>query len=71
MNKEMTGIVVFFDKKKGWGFVKPDDSDKDIFVHYAHIQMEGFKTLEQDQTVKFELGQNDKGVCATNVVVID
>lgn len=69
--KVLKGIVAFFDAKKGWGFITPDEGDKDYFVQFSHIVMDGFKTLKPEQRVEFEIGSNDKGECATNVKVIE
>lgn len=55
-----TGIVVYFNAKKGYGFISWG-KDKDMFVHYSDINMEGFKVLQANQKVKFELGVNFKG----------
>lgn len=71
MNKKvLRGVVAFFDAKKGWGFITPDDGDKDYFVQFSHLIMDGFKTLKENQVVEFEIGTNHKGECATNVKVI-
>lgn len=56
-----TGIVVFFDAKKGYGFIKPDDNGVDIFVHFSDINVEGFKTIYKDQKVSYEIGLNKRG----------
>lgn len=62
------GTVKWFDGTKGFGFITPDGSDKDIFVHFSGIASEGFKTLEEGQAVSFELIEGAKGAQATNVV---
>lgn len=65
-----TGTVVFFNVKKGYGFISWG-KDKDMFVHYSDIVMDGFKVLQVNQKVKFELGFNVKGEPkATKVEVI-
>jgi CspA family cold shock protein len=51
--KVFTGIIEWFNPKKGLGFIKRDDGKKDIFVHYSDIQMEGFRTLEKGDKVSF------------------
>jgi CspA family cold shock protein len=63
-----TGIVKWFNEKKGYGFIAPDDGGDDLFVHHSEIKTEGFATLEEGQRVDFEVGQGTKGPCATNVV---
>ena len=55
-------------QQKGFGFITPTDGGKDLFVHMSGIQMEGFKTLKEDQTVSYETGTSDKGPMATNVI---
>jgi CspA family cold shock protein len=62
------GIVKWFDNKKGYGFIKREEGD-DIFVHYSAIQGDGFKTLNQDEKVTFELVEGPKGLQASNVLV--
>jgi len=66
----MRGTVKWFDEKKGYGFIKPDDGPKDIFVHHSSIKMEGFRTLAEKQRVEFEVEQGPKGLQATNVRVL-
>ena len=68
--KVMTGKVCWFDAKKGIGFITKDDGSGDLFVHWSNLVMEGFKTLKPGQVVSFELGQNHRGVQATNVKVL-
>lgn len=64
------GTVKWFDNKKGYGFIKREEGD-DIFVHYSAIQGEGFKTLNQDEKVSFDLVEGPKGLQASNVLVTD
>ena len=65
----MTGFVKWFNNEKGFGFIdyKPN---KDIFVHYSAIKMEGYKTLKEGDYVTFEVIDTNKGLQALNVVVI-
>ena len=63
-----TGTVKWFDSKKGYGFITPENGDKDLFVHHTSLQMEGYKTLSEAQTVSYEVGSSDRGDVATNVV---
>ncbi len=63
-----TGKVKWFSDQKGYGFITPDDGSKDLFVHHSEIQGSGFKTLSENDTVEFEVGQGQKGPCATNVM---
>ncbi|WP_317931790.1 cold-shock protein [Halioxenophilus sp. WMMB6] len=62
-----TGTVKWFNADKGFGFITPDDGSKDLFVHHSEIQMSGYKTLNEGQKVEFEVGQGQKGPCATTV----
>jgi CspA family cold shock protein len=63
-----TGTVKWFNGKKGFGFITPDDAGEDLFVHHSEIKMNGYATLEEGQRVEFEIGQGKKGPCATNVI---
>ena len=63
----MTGTVKWFDSKKGFGFISVEGGD-DVFVHFSAIQSEGYKTLEENQKVEFEVEQGPKGLQASNVV---
>ncbi len=65
----MKGTVKWFDPKKGYGFITKEDGE-DIFVHWSAIQMDGFKTLEQGQSVEFEVVDGRKGPQASNVRVL-
>ena len=57
-----------FNGGKGYGFITPQEGDKDLFVHMSSIQMDGYKTLNDGQTVDYEVGEGEKGPCAINVV---
>lgn len=67
MNSELMGTVKWFDEKKGFGFVRANGIENDIFVHYKHISGEGFKTLIKDELVLFEVVDTAKGLMATKV----
>lgn len=60
------GVVKWFNAEKGYGFIQLEDGD-DVFVHYSAIQEEGFKTLEEDQNVSFEIVEGERGPQAANV----
>jgi CspA family cold shock protein len=62
-----TGKVKWFNEKKGFGFIVPDDGSEDVFVHHSKITAEGFRTLKEGQAVEYDLGQGKKGPEATNV----
>ena len=62
-----TGTVKWFNAEKGFGFIAPADGSDDVFVHYSEIQGNGFRTLEENQLVEFEVGQGTKGPQATGV----
>ena len=62
-----TGTVKWFNEKKGFGFITPDDGGKDLFVHYTAIKTKGYATLAEGQKVNFEIGEGKKGPCATEV----
>ena len=63
-----TGTVKWFDSKKGYGFITPSEGGKDLFVHHTSLQMDGYNTLNEAQTVSYEVGTSDRGYVATNVV---
>lgn len=64
-----TGTVKFFNAEKGYGFISRPDGD-DVFVHFSNIVGEGYKTLDADDKVEFDVGQGRKGPEAQNVRVI-
>ena len=64
----INGKVKWFDGKKGYGFVSDTTSgDKDYFVHFSDIQIDGYKTLTEGQEVTFEIGEGKQGEVAKNV----
>lgn len=69
--KEMlSGAVIWFDSVKGYGFIKQDTDEEDIFVHWSNINVEGFKTVKPDQRVTYELGKNHMGIQSINVELV-
>ena len=62
-----TGRVKWFDNRKGFGFVE-QDTGEDVFVHYSSISGDGFKTLDEGDSVAFDVVEGEKGPRATNVV---
>ena len=63
-----TGKVKWFDTTKGFGFIAPDDGSKDVFAHHTGIAGEGYKTLNEDQQVTFDVTEGAKGPQAINIV---
>ena len=61
------GTVKWFDEKKGFGFIIPEEGGDDLFVHHSSIVTEGFRTLNDGQKVEFEAAQGKKGMEATEV----
>lgn len=61
------GKVKWFNPRKGYGFIAGDDG-QDIFVHYANISGEGYRTLEEGQAVTFDIVEGEKGLRAENVI---
>ncbi len=63
-----TGTVKWFNDAKGYGFISPEGSEKDVFVHHSAISGEGFKSLTEGAKVEFEPAETDRGFEARNVV---
>ena len=61
------GTVKWFNSEKGYGFIAVENGGPDVFVHYSEIQGGGFKSLEENQRVQFEVGQGQKGPQAQGV----
>jgi CspA family cold shock protein len=64
----LEGNVKWFNPRKGYGFIAAPDG-RDVFVHYSSISGEGFKTLDEGDTVMFDVVEGEKGLRATNVVL--
>ncbi len=63
----MQGKVKWFNAEKGYGFIESNDAG-DVFVHFSAIQDEGFKTLEEGQSVEFDVVEGERGPQAANVI---
>ena len=63
------GTVKWFNSQKGFGFIT-DENGKDVFVHYSGLNMDGYKNLEENQQVEFDVTEGEKGPQATIVTVI-
>ena len=61
------GTVKWFNAEKGFGFITPDDGGKDVFVHHSAIQSSGYRSLDENQRVSFEVVQGAKGLQAEQV----
>ena len=65
-----SGTVKWVNDSKGFGFITPDNGDKDCFVHHSAIQAQGFRTLAEGQKVEFDVVQGQKGPAAENVTPV-
>ncbi|QGK68727.1 cold-shock protein [Allosaccharopolyspora coralli] len=61
------GTVKWFNSEKGFGFIAPNEGGPDVFVHYSAIDASGFRTLEEDQQVAYDVSQGPKGLQADTV----
>ena len=62
-----TGTVKWFNNSKGFGFITPDGGGEDLFAHFSSIEMDGYKTLKEEQRVSFEIVDGHKGKQAANI----
>ena len=65
------GKVKWFNSKKGYGFIRTNEGDQDIFVHYSSIKGDGFRALLEGEEVQFEMEQGPKGLQAHNVLKLN
>lgn len=71
MEDRTTGVVKWFSRQKGYGFIGPDGEMEDIFVHYSAIVGEGYRNLSEGQRVEFNIEESGKGLQAISVVGLD
>ena len=71
MAERVQGTVKWFSRVKGYGFIQPSGGEKDVFVHFTAINGEGFRNLEQDQKVEFEIEDSPKGPQAAHVTILE
>ena len=62
-----TGTVKWFNAEKGFGFIAPEDGSADVFAHYSAIVADGYRSLEENQRVEFEVTQGPKGPQASEI----
>ena len=61
------GTVKWFNAEKGFGFITPDDGGADVFGHFSAIATSGYRSLDENQRVEFEIAQGQKGPQAANI----
>jgi cold shock protein len=70
VNSMTQGTVKWFNAEKGFGFISPDGGAQDVFVHHSEIQSEGYRSLDENQRVEFEIAQGAKGPQAVGVTAV-
>jgi CspA family cold shock protein len=65
-----TGTVKWFNADKGFGFITPEDGSQDVFAHFSAINSGGYRSLEENQRVEFEIQDGPKGPQAANITVL-
>lgn len=69
MSKRIQGRIKWFNESKGYGFIARDGGD-DVFFHHSELQMPGYRTIEENAKVEFEIEQGPKGPAAVKVIKI-
>lgn len=65
-----TGTVKWFNSEKGYGFIQPDDGSDDLFAHFSAINSNGFRSLEEGDSVAYDAEKGDRGMQAANITVL-
>jgi cold shock protein len=65
-----TGTVKWFNSEKGFGFIAPDGGGEDVFAHFSNIAASGYRSLQENDRVEFEVGEGRKGPQAENITVL-
>ena len=65
-----TGVVKWFNAKKGYGFIQPEDGGKDVFIHASALEAAGISKLDEGDRISYELASNNGKTCASNVQII-
>ena len=65
-----TGTVKWFNAEKGFGFIAPDEGGADVFAHFSAINSSGYRSLEENQKVEFDVTQGPKGPQASNITLL-
>ena len=66
-----TGTVKWFNAEKGYGFIAPEDGSADVFAHYSAIATQGYRSLDENQRVEFDVTQGPKGAQASNIMPVE
>lgn len=65
-----TGTVKWFNADKGFGFIQPDDGSADVFAHFSSINSNGFRSMDENDKVEYDVEQGPKGLQASNITVL-